>query len=202
MARVIYKKGNGTVSGAVPIDNNTYSPGGPVNVAFNDSTTTPHSQGSTGALANIQTGQLSRSGATFLYRADTSGHICGVRRRKPSKTTESVIDDGFDHAAGVFVQRLRCASPSITALVVTGTRTWNAGRPVANCGALSPSLWPTRTRACPLGPCAWVRSGWAAVAAVDVNASEIAEFLRPPQLPTQLRRPPTSTIDANTMGPV
>ncbi len=67
MARVIYD-GNGSDGGQVPVDSNTYASGGTVNVATNDSTQSPHQQkDSNGNPENIVTGNLSRTGATFLY---------------------------------------------------------------------------------------------------------------------------------------
>ena len=78
MAQVIYN-GNGSDGGSVPVDSNTYTSGTTVNVADNDSTKTPHQQTDSGGNPeNIVTGNLSRTGATFLYwntAADGSGTI-------------------------------------------------------------------------------------------------------------------------------
>ncbi len=78
MAQIIYS-GNGSDGGSVPVDSNTYSSGATVNVADNDLTTAPHQQtDSSGNAENIITGNLSRTGATFLYwntAADGSGTI-------------------------------------------------------------------------------------------------------------------------------
>lgn len=78
MAQVIYN-GNGSDGGSVPVDSNTYASGATVNVADNDSTKTPHQQTDSGGNPeNIVTGNLSRTGATFLYwntAADGSGTI-------------------------------------------------------------------------------------------------------------------------------
>jgi hypothetical protein len=66
MAHVIYD-GNGSDGGQVPVDSNTYASGATVNVADND-TTPPHQQtDSNGNPENIVTGNLSRTGAVFLY---------------------------------------------------------------------------------------------------------------------------------------
>jgi hypothetical protein len=79
MAQVIYA-GNGSDGGQVPVDSNTtYSPGSPVLVAINDSTQAPYQQkNAAGNPANIVTGNLSRTGAVFLYwntATDGSGTI-------------------------------------------------------------------------------------------------------------------------------
>ncbi len=67
MAHVVYD-GNGSDGGQVPVDSNTYASGNPVNVAISDSTTAPHQQDdSNGNPENIVTGNLSRTGAVFLY---------------------------------------------------------------------------------------------------------------------------------------
>jgi len=79
MAQVIYD-GNGADGGSVPVDSNTYASGATVNVAEND-TTAPHQQlDSNNNPENIVTGNLSRTGATFLYwntKADGSGTAHG-----------------------------------------------------------------------------------------------------------------------------
>ncbi len=67
MASIIYN-GNGSDGGQVPVDSNTYTSGNPVNVAINDSTTAPHQQKDSGGNPeNIVTGNLTRTGAVFLY---------------------------------------------------------------------------------------------------------------------------------------
>ncbi|HVM50385.1 MAG TPA: hypothetical protein VMU04_20330, partial [Candidatus Acidoferrum sp.] len=80
MAQVIYN-GNGSDGGQVPVDSNTYASGATVNVAVNDSSTSPHQQkDSNGNPENIVTGSLKRTGATFLYwntAADGSGTYHG-----------------------------------------------------------------------------------------------------------------------------
>ena len=66
MAQVVYD-GNGSDGGQVPVDSNTYASGATVNVADNGSTP-PHQQNdSNGNPENIVTGNLSRTGAVFLY---------------------------------------------------------------------------------------------------------------------------------------
>jgi len=78
MPHIIYN-GNGSTGGSVPVDSNTYSVGNNINVAINDNTTAPHTQtDSMGNSENIVTGNLSRTGATFLYwntAANGSGTI-------------------------------------------------------------------------------------------------------------------------------
>ncbi len=67
MAQVVYN-GNGSDGGSVPVNSNTYTSGTTVNVADNDSTKTPHQQTDSGGNPeNVVTGNLSRTGATFLY---------------------------------------------------------------------------------------------------------------------------------------
>jgi hypothetical protein len=78
VAQVVYL-GNGSDGGQVPVDSNTYASGNPVNVADNSSTQAPQQQtDSHGNPENIVTGNLSLTGAVYLYwntEADGSGTI-------------------------------------------------------------------------------------------------------------------------------
>jgi hypothetical protein len=81
VAQIIYE-GNGSDGGQVPVDSNTYAPGtANVNVAGNNSTQAPQQQkDGNGNPENIVTGDLSRTGAVFLYwntAADGSKTIYG-----------------------------------------------------------------------------------------------------------------------------
>src|SRR5215472_12768799 len=67
MPQVLYV-GNGSDGGLVPVDSNTYAPGGTVNVADNTPGQAPTEQkDSHGNPENIVTGDLSRTGAVYLY---------------------------------------------------------------------------------------------------------------------------------------
>ena len=76
MTNVIYDA-NGSTGGVVPVDSNAYTPGTTVNVAVNVAGQTPQEQNDgNGNPENILTGDLSRTGAVFLYwntAADGSG---------------------------------------------------------------------------------------------------------------------------------
>jgi hypothetical protein len=77
VAHVIYY-GNGSDGGQVPVDSNTYAPGNTVNVADNKSNQPQQQKDSQGNPENIVTGNLSRTGAVYLYwntEADGSGTI-------------------------------------------------------------------------------------------------------------------------------
>lgn len=96
MANIIYN-GNGSDGGAVPVDSNTYASGVKVNVAINDGTTAPHQQDDSGGNPeNIVTGNLTRTGAVFLYwntAADGSGtiHGGGSTFTFPNQTTDLTL---------------------------------------------------------------------------------------------------------------
>ena len=76
MPKVIYD-GNGFDGGLIPVDSNTYNVGDTVNVAGNYSTMAQQQQkDGSGNPENILTGNLTRTGAFFLYWSTTL-----VRRR-------------------------------------------------------------------------------------------------------------------------
>jgi len=96
MAQVTYN-GNGSDGGVVPVDSNSYSSGATVNVAIDDSTKAPHQQDdSHGNPENIVTGNLSLTGAVFLYwntAANGSGTIYGGGStfKFPNQTTDLTL---------------------------------------------------------------------------------------------------------------
>src|SRR3569832_2023170 len=95
MPHIIYN-GNGSTGGSVPVDSNTYSVCNNINVAISDNTTAPHTQtDSMGNSENIVTGNLSRTGATFLYwntAANGSGTI-----HSPGDTNFTFPNQPGDH---------------------------------------------------------------------------------------------------------
>jgi hypothetical protein len=81
MAYNVIYNGNGADGGVVPVDSNTYTTGNTVNDGVNDTSKAPYEQtDSSGNSLNIVTGNLTKTGATFLYwntEADGSGTIHG-----------------------------------------------------------------------------------------------------------------------------
>jgi hypothetical protein len=77
----LFYDGNTADGGQVPVDSNTYTTGNKVNDGVNDTTKAPYGQtDSSGNPLNIVTGDLTKTGATFLYwntEADGSGTFHG-----------------------------------------------------------------------------------------------------------------------------
>jgi len=64
----VFYNGNGSNGGQAPVDSNTYVAGKTVDDAVNDTTKTPYEQtDSNGNSLNIVTGNLTQTGAIFLY---------------------------------------------------------------------------------------------------------------------------------------
>jgi hypothetical protein len=88
MAQVIYD-GNGADGGQAPVDSNTYSAGDPVNDGVNDTTKAPYQQtDSSGNSLGIVTGNLTKTGATFLYwNTEPNGGSSGTIHGWPADTS-------------------------------------------------------------------------------------------------------------------
>jgi hypothetical protein len=104
MPHVIYN-GNGADGGQVPVDSNTYATDNPVNDGVNDATKSPYEQtDSNGNPLGIVTGNLTKTGATFLYW-NTAADGSGIFHGWPADT--SFAFPGQSVAPGAIIENKR-----------------------------------------------------------------------------------------------